>query len=321
MKFQPIPQLHIEGAHLFGKSVDCFHTEAINSIELGEWVDTFKEFLDDAYKGFLDEDDDDRLSPSECFVLDFAYFCMYVAASDGYISDDEIDGINQLLRGRRVVYREDLDTIMEIVSKWKNSYSVGFTYFVVALGVYSDDLYTTGEIAYFYRQVARFIYSIDNTGEFDEGDVIGRLVESRFKYIECAYATDYSIVDGPLSIIEVEKVWKEYVIEQFEKLKKDACGMWRGVSGNALYRKGLSDFVLWPDGTGSMLRHTVFTEKRINISWGVRKAPRNPAVMIRIPDLDAVVYMLMPDPNRMIATVASPNAALNGRMATYVRRK
>lgn len=320
MKFQPIPQIYIEGASLFGKSLDCLHSKDANGVEVGEWTDTFKEFLDKCYDGMFDEDDDE-LPQSEYFVLDFAYFCVYVAASDGYVSDNEIAGINQLLRGRRVVYREDLNTILEYGKSCIDGFSIGFKYLVLALGVASKDLATTAEVAYFYRQAARFIYSIDNNGEFDKDGAIGRLVESRFKYIEYAYATDYSIVDQTLSTVEVEQAWRELVSEQFEKLQQDACGMWKGVSGNALYKSGLSDFVLWPEGTGAMLRHTFFSEKRTSVTWGVRKAPRDPAVMIHIPDLDAVVYMLMPDSDRMIATVVSRNAALNGRMATYKRRK
>ena len=318
MKFERIVPIDIEGATLFGHSLNALHSKKIDREGLREWVEVFANLIPGTIGPTLYSDD----TPfCDAFKLDLAHFCMYIANSDGRVSEEEIAAITWLL-GLGSLSTRTVESIKEAVNgpEWAKYYPISFQWIVADLGQ-SEDINTVAQAPYFYRQVARYIYSIDNDGDFGDDNGAADYVVALFKYVERVSVTGFFSTEGELTIAEVCATWDRLVDDERNGMKRDVCGTWRAISGNALFNGGLSDLVLLEDGQGYMVRKKLFGQKRLDVSWEVTELPgmSTQTPVVAIPDLKASAVMLMLDADRMVATVYSNDPRLRGKTAVYQR--
>ena len=319
MGFERIVPMHIEGTTLFGIDLSCLHSDDINRQGLKDWVDAFSHLITDNI-GQTSFGEDTPFY--DVFKLNLGFFCIYVANSDGSVSDEEIEAINWLIDYRETITRSAADSMIDVTNKstWRNHYSISFLLIVAELGK-SKDIMTVAQAAYFYKQVARYVYSIDNRGDFTKDSPAAGYVDALFKYVERTSACGFSPAKDEFTMEEVCEAWDDLVQAEDNHLRNAVCGTWKGVSGNALFSGGLSDLVLTDDGRGYMLRKKLFGQKRVDVTWEVSELPgmNSQAPVVYIPDMRVSVVMVMLDAGRMAATVYSNDSSLNLRMAVYQR--
>ncbi len=319
MGFERIVPLHIEGDTLFGIDLGHLHSDDINRQGLRDWVDAFSRLITDNI-GQTSYSEDTPFY--DAFKRDLGFFCIYVANSDGSVSDEEIEAINWLIDYRATITRGDADFMIDVTNKftWRNHYPISFWWIVAKLGN-SKDIMTVAQAAYFYKQVARYVYSIDNRGDFTKDSPAAGYVDALFKYVERTSACGFFPPEDEFTMEEVCRAWDDLVKAEDDYLRNAVCGTWKGVSGNALFSGGLSDLVLTEDGRGYMLRKKLLGQKRVDVTWEVSELPgmNSQAPVVYIPDMRASVVMLMLDSERMVATVYSNDSRLNLKMAVYQR--
>lgn len=91
------------------------------------------------------------------------------------------------------------------------------------------------------------------------------------------------------------------------------------VSGNALGKGGLSDFVLKQDGIGYMVKKKLFGTGKVEVTWELSDLMDAPFPLVHIPSMNLHVVFTVLDPNRMAAMIKSTDSSLNNKMAVYHR--
>ena len=94
MEFQHVLSMSIEGTTLFGLSLNALHSDAIDRDGLRRWVDTLAAVLSS-----VDDDlgDEAIVSFRDTFMSELQAYCLYIASSDGSISEKILEGINWLI--------------------------------------------------------------------------------------------------------------------------------------------------------------------------------------------------------------------------------
>ena len=260
----------------------------------------------------------------EMFGIQLLHFCLHVASADGTLGEKEVAEINWLLG-----YDDDpvdIDSAVRIAeSTWENElddlyYPSGFMALVQAFGSDREDsIMTTAEIASFFRQIARYVYSIGHSEDLLDVEELKEYVDAFDMYVERVSAIGYSIPDGEYTIGAVRKSWEKLAKADEEKTYSNVSGVWRAVSGNALGKGGLSDFVLKQDGTGYMVKKKLFGTGKVEVTWELSDLMDAPFPLVHIPSMNLHVVFTVLDPNRMAAMIKSTDSSLNNKMAVYHR--
>lgn len=315
-KFRRVVPMYVEGATLYGVSLDSLHSSEIDREGLKEWVDTFSNLIS---VPLGETEDGTVITFRDMFTDDLLDYCIYIASSDGSISDREIANINWLLDEEYDLdpgYADYLAKNIEATG-WAIDYPISFKILVNAIGGQSRDVMSVAQVAYFYQQVAKFIFHTDNTGDFDGDCPVSDYVKSFMKYVERVSVLGFLAPNGEDSIEAVCKSWERLVEAEFEETQRTICGTWKGVQGNALSK--LSDFILEPNGQGFMVKKKMFGKNKVEVTWDIQDVAGEHSPVIHIPSLDAHVLMTLINSNRMMAMVYSSNPRLQGTMAMYQR--
>ena len=317
MKFQRIVPAPYEGATLFGISLNALHSRDVDREGLKQWVDAFANCID---YSFQDPEDGSDISYHDLFMEDLQNYCVYIAASDGPVSDAEIAAMNWLLGEEYGLDRDYADYLVGYIrdSGWSKGYPLTFQMLVFNLAGNDKDVMTAAQASFFYRQVARFIYEIDNKNGLDGDNPIHEYIGAYQKYVERVSAIGFIPPEEERLIEEVCDSWSQLVEAEYNETQRDVCGTWRGVSGNAL-SSGLSDFVLKEGGKGFMIKKKLFGKRQMDVTWEVVDMFGGQSPVIHIAELDADVIMTPLDSNRIAAMVSSSNSRINGTMAMYQR--
>ena len=314
MKFEEIPRTHIEGATLFGKTLDSLHSEGIDSKGLKEWVNTFANLLSltdvDPETGYV-------LTFHDLFLEELVDFCILIASYDSSVSDRELGGIRWLVDSKIEVDRDYVDSEREYIksSGFANKYPVSFMLIVNELAQGDEKLLTAAQIAFFYRQVARFIDSIDHRRDFDRDCPASDYVESFFKYIERVSVIDFAIPENERSIKEVRATWAELDREARDEMLNGFYGTWQAIRGSAVNTGDFSVIHIQPDGTGYLLKKKLFGANKVPIAWSLfDKWP-----FIRVDDLDIAIFVMFTDEGDIVANFMSHNPRFDHREALYRR--
>ncbi len=320
MAFQRIPQIYVEGATLFDMSLDSLHSDTVDLNSLSEWLYTFADL--DSYED-VDYETGKTESFYKMFLKDVLAFCVHIASSDGGITTEEVDGIKMLFGEKTNLSQNLIDQASRWISntKFASYYPITFTILVADLGHLDGDVTTAAQVAFFFRQVARYVYSIDNDSNFDDDCPARDYVDSFFKYVERVSATHFILPDDEYKIEEICSSWNRLVNLTSDKLRMNLPGSWKATSGDALFKGGLSNIVLQPDGRGYMLKKALFTTRKLDLTWSIRDTEDTALPVIHIPSIDAYLFMTVLDSNRMVASVFSPNERLNRTTAMYLRLK
>lgn len=317
-KFRRVFPMYIEGTTLFGVSLDSLHSSTIDRDGLKEWAETFADLIS---VPLGETEEGDPVMFSDVFTDDLLDFCIYIAMSDGAISDREIECIDWLLNEEYDLdgsYAEYLAKNIEATG-WAVDYPLSFKILVNAVGGQSRDVMAVSQVASFYKQVARFVYSVDNSGDFDKDSPVSGYVNAYMKYVERVSALGFLGPDGESSIEEVCKSWELLVKAEEERAHRDVCGSWKAISGNALSKNGLSDLILEPNGRGYMVKKKMFGTNKVEVTWDIQDVAGDHSPVVHIPSLDAHVLMRLIDSDRMMAIVFSSNSRLQKTMAMYQR--
>lgn len=310
MKFEHVLAMSVEGSTMFGLSLDILHSEVINIDGLRLWVDTLANsfsFMDDTLG------DNSVFTFRDGFLYELQAYCLYIASSDGSISEDILENINQLIGSFHIDLDEAIGILKEINSDgWLRNYPASFKTLVWFAAGKEKSINSAGEIYYFYRQVARFIYSIEHAGNFDKEGGARKYVAAFKKYVERVSAIDFEMPpENESTINDVCKEWDLLMKEERGELFKRACGTWRGVSGDALSSGVLSDFVLDANGVGSMGMSLIHWEIAYLELSGIQ------APVLRIPEMHVVVILFPTDTDKMLAMAYSGDSNMDLKTAIY----
>lgn len=320
MPFQRIFKGRFAGATLMNLCLDSLHTEQIDIEGLKQWVDKFANLIEAEFE-LKDETGSHKESFYELFMFDLVCFCTGIAQFNSEISNEAYKAILDLTDSRFAADKDDIDDLRRVVlpGEWSWYHPMTFRMLVRALGKGSGmDVNTAAEVAYFYRQVARYIYSIDHAQSLDENEELSEYISSFFKYVEVASARDFDILPDN-KIIDVLQDWEELVNEEKERREKSLCGVWLPTRGNAIVKGGLRELVIHPDGTGSLKRRKHFQTSREPITWEIQDYMGAPMPVVHIPSLEASINFIQAGDQSLIGTVFSSNSKLNQTMVTYER--
>ena len=198
------------------------------------------------------------------------------------------------------------------------AYPATFMSLVYLFGVRSGQQIEAPSVASsFYRQIARYIYSLDNENDLSENDELSKYVDSFEKYVERVSAINFSYPTNEPTIEAVLASW-ERLVELDEKGGfEKACGCWKAMPSAAVGKGRLSDLVLNKDGTGYMTRKGLFVSGNVDVEWEVEEMLGDMAVIVRIPSLKSVAIFTLPDENRMLGMLKSQDSRLNNKIACY----
>lgn len=321
MEFRQIPSLHITGTTWFGLNLDSLHTDDFDRDALKQWVDK----MSSCYRATL-RGPESEITFKELFYFDLLNFCVYIALADDEISDKEVEEIQWLLSGDDETGCEYDRKWMEYVAssiyedKWMECYPRSFQLLIMAFGKQENpDLESLGEFANFYRQIARYIYSLDNSEDLSENENLAEYVDAFKKYIERVSVIDFSIPMNENTIEEVCSKWEDLVEAKEAKTQRDITGVWRPVSGNAFFKGGLSTLIIKEGGIGAMLVKKLFGKKEVPFTWEMLDVLGAPCPVIYIESMKASLLLTPLDSGRAAVVVKSPNPQLNDRMGMYHR--
>ena len=312
MKFQHVLSKGIEGTTMFGLSLDPLHSTAIDRDALKQWVETLANSL-----SFMDDApiEGPAATYRNSFLTELQAYCLYVASCDGPITEDTLSVVNWLTGQQHTDLTQALDLLREANSDgWTLGYPATFKALVCFVAGNDEGILPAGEIYHFYHQVARFVYSLEHSDEFDEARKARSYVDAFRKYVERVSAIGFRFPpENESTISDVRKEWERLVQMEHDELKKGAVGSWKCVSGDALSSGALSDIVLSDDGRGNMGRKIAF--------WKVIELPGTggQAPVMLIPDIGANIVLLPLDNDRMVATVYSNDPRLHLKSALYQR--
>lgn len=315
MVFQRIQPVYIQGTAMYGRCLDGLHSASIDWAEIREWV----RILSRVRMPELEEGDD-GIPFKALFYNELMDYCIFIAHSDGSISANEIDAINYLLDTK---YLDPVNACSRggYSMSWGERFPPSFQFLVLDAAGYEQDVNAAGEIALFYRRVAQHIYSVDHADEFEKNCAAFRYVDAFKKFVERVSVTRFALPDMRETVDDVCDDWERLSKGEADETLKMMCGAWQGVQGNALFKHGLGSFVLNNDGRGTMVRKRFLWSEEVDVTWEIVDYLGGPMPVIHIPQLNADVYMVVPDSDRMIATVYSSDPALHLKMATYVRER
>ena len=316
----PAHIVYTTGSTLFGLRLDSLYSEELDGGALKRWVHELSSAID------IDQDEDDP-EFKEIFLDELFFFCIYIASSDGEISENEATAIAWLIDDDE--YDCDRDNIEEIAcdlyeDEWMEEYPLSFEILVNVFGqgAGSRGLETAGVIAQFYRQIARFIYSQDNYSEIDEIEDLGEYVSSYKKYVERVAVIDFAFPENEEMIADVCAAWNELAEKEEKDRLRNLIGVWQPVSGNAFTKVGLSTLALKENGEGEMVCKKLFRKKKIPLTWELADLfgdGRSTAV-VNVPKMRLSVCLIAPsDSDRIVAIVKSVDAKLNNAMGEYHR--
>ena len=301
---------------MFGHSLDPLHTDDFDRDALKEWVDTLSTLVD-----FESENGGEVKNEfTDLFLTSLYELCVYVAAAGGDVSDDTIREIAWLTDEKgtsRQYFQSAVDYVFE--KRTMDDYPFPFQVLVGIAGRSNKDAWlTTGEIANFYKQIARYVYSLDHEGGISDNEALSKYIDAFDKYVERVSVIGYDIPEETESISETLKIWERLSSEDEEKKQTQACGTWRAVSGNTVGKHGLSDLVLKEGGSGYMTRKKLFGTEQVPVTWeiddplGIGAFP-----IVHIPSMQTHILFTPTDDNRMMGVVKSTNPRLNDGMAIY----
>lgn len=318
--FQRVNPAPLEGERqrLFGLGLDSLYSDSINVRELKRWVDTLSGLIEFD----LEEMEDGDPTFRQMFRDELQLFCLRIALFDGAVSDAVVAAINELLGDDPHLDREYADALVEfiITRDWGANYPFSFQMLVREAAGDDLDIMAASQIASFYHQLARYVFSIEHNGDFDRESKACDYAGAFQVYVERSSVLDFLPTFDEESIEDTRGVWRYLADVQIREMRELACGTWVGISGNALFRGGLSDFVLKPDGQGYMVRKRLFGEKRVPVEWEIGEEYGTPMIVVHVSFPDAYVMMVPIGTYRAAAVVTSVIAALNGTMAQYQRR-
>lgn len=300
---------------MLGLSLDPLHSEEFDKNALKQWAHKLSTLLSfDTAESFTD-----------AFLFELFYFCVYIAASDGRISDKEIDEISWLIDDGCDYDRELIEEAADLLYEngWANSYPLSFRALVYALGSKvepSKAIWATGEIVQFYKQIARYIYSLDNSGNLSESQSIESYLDAFTKYVERVSAIGFQFPRDEETIEQVCASWSQLAAAAESEIREQVPGVWRPASGNAFFKGGLSTLVLEEGGKGHMLKKKFIGTEEIPLTWELSDMMDDrPFPIVHIPSMSAHVLFTPFDSGRMSAIVKSTSAKLNNRMGMYHR--
>ena len=315
MGFQRVLPLYVTGTSMLGLSLDPLHSEEFDKNALKQWAHKLSTLLSfDTAESFTD-----------AFLFELFYFCVYIAASDGRISDKEIDEISWLIDDGCDYDRELIEEAADLLYEngWANSYPLSFRALVYALGSKvepSKAIWATGEIVQFYKQIARYIYSLDNSGNLSESQSIESYLDAFTKYVERVSAIGFQFPRDEETIEQVCASWSQLAAAAESEIREQVPGVWRPASGNAFFKGGLSTLVLEEGGKGHMLKKKFIGTEEIPLTWELSDMMDDrPFPIVHIPSMSAHVLFTPFDSGRMSAIVKSTSAKLNNRMGMYHR--
>ena len=193
MGFERIIPMYVQGTSFMGQNLDALYSEKIDEAGLKQWAET----LADCVEYFGNNEDGGQAIPFRyVFFFELVDFCLFIAASDGSITPEEVKAIDWLTSGERSL---DLEKAMELRTEAEEQclmrrYPYSFRILVEEVaGGNEDGIMEAGVISRFYLQVARFVHSIDNPGDFDENNPAYLYVSSFDKYVERVSADDFFI--------------------------------------------------------------------------------------------------------------------------------
>lgn len=315
MGFQSVPRLYVIGTSMLGLSIDPLYSEEFDKNALKQWAHKLSTLLSfDTAESFTD-----------AFLFELFYFCVYIAASDGRISDKEIDEIAWLIDDGYVYGREHIEEAADRLYEngWANSYPLSFRALVYALGSKVEPakaIWATGNIARFYKQIARYIYSLDNSGNLSENQSIESYLDAFTKYVERVSVIGFDFPRDEETIEQVCASWNQLAAAAESKTREQVPGVWRPASGDAFFKGGLSTLVLEEGGKGHMLKKKFIGTEEIPVTWDLSDmSSGQPSPVVHIPSMSAHVLFPLIDSGRVWAIVKSTSAKLNNRIGMYHR--
>lgn len=313
MKFQHILLKSVEGTRLFGLDPEPLHSKTIDRDMLKKWVDTLSKVLSSADGG----EEKPSIGLSDKFCYELQAYCLYIASSDGAITDDTLEDINWLVGNRLLNLNSAIGLLNDIDSAgWLERYPVSFKTLVWIAAGKNKDIALASEIYHFYHQVARFVFSIEHSDEFDEKSSAREYVDSYKKYIERVSVSGFEYLSaGESSISDVCKEWDKLIDAERAELEAGMVGGWEGVTGDALSSGVLSDFFLADNGFGLMGKELLLTWKIVDVSELNAQVP-----VIGFLNRRTSVIMLPITPDIMRAIVLSDDPSSTPKGALFRRK-
>ena len=323
MEFRQIQPIYTTGATWFGLSLDSLHTDDFDRNALKQCVD----MISSCYSATLSSPEDgDSITFKELFYFDLLNFCVYIAMADGAISDKEVEEIKWLLSGNDEAEFEYDRESMEYTAnsiyedRWMDCFPQSFQLLIMAYGGEENpNLESLGEFANFYRQIARYIYSLENNGDLNDNENLKEYIEAFKKYVERVAVIDFSIPGNEDTIEEVCAKWEDLAEAKEAKTQEGIAGVWKPVSGNAFFKGGLSTLVIKEGGTGVMLVKKLFGKKEVPFTWEMSNVLGDSIPVIYIESMKSSVLLTPLDSGRFVAMMKSHNPRLNNRMGVYHR--
>ena len=310
MQFQHVSTVSIEGSTLFGLDLSTLHSESIDLSGLKHWVDTLANSLH-----YIDDGmgESPEITFHDAFLIELQAYCLYIASADEAISSEVIEGVSSLVGSYELNLNSAADILKDINNNgWILGYPATFQTLVWYAAGDDKDILSAGEIYFFYRQVARFIYSIEHTDDFDETSNARGYVDALRKYVERVSVIGFEPPSADQSsIAAVCEEWNRLMKGEYDELAKMVCGTWIPVSGDALPFNTLSSIVLHDDMRGYMGKWLV--------SWSIVEMPGGGQLipLIIIPEKDIRIFMLPLSPGQMVGTVYAANTPLHLKTAVF----
>lgn len=320
MPFQRILRVHIKGSSLLGLSLDSLHSEKIDVEGLKQWIDRFANSIVWEFN-FEGAEESHRKTFYELFIFDLVSFCIAVAQVGHEISDDAYDAIIDLVSSDYLTSKEDLNAVWEIALSegWQYFPPMSFCMLVTQLGKGSRfDVNTAAQVAYFYEQVAKYIYSIDDSQSLENEENLNAYISSFFKYVEVASSRDFDVVEEAM-IVDILQDWEELTNEEKEAYEKSLCGAWMPTGGDAITKGGFRELVIRSDGTGYLERRKHFRTTQEPITWESQDRTGPLSLVVSIPTLGAYINFLKAGDRMLIGSVFANNSKLNQTMINYER--
>ncbi|MBR3325750.1 MAG: hypothetical protein IKG22_00295 [Atopobiaceae bacterium] len=302
--------LSIEGSTLFGLDLSTLHSESIDLSGLKQWVHTLANSLH-----YIDDgmEESPEVTFHDAFLFELQAYCLCVAAADEAVSPEVVEGVNSLIGAYDLDLHSAADALEDIsTSGWMLRYPASFQTLVWYAAGDDKDILSAGEIYFFYRQVARYVYSIEHTDSFDEKSNARGYVDALRKYVERVSVIGFEPPsEGQSSIAAVCEEWNRLMKGEYDELVKMVCGTWIPVSGDALPFNTLSTIMLSDDMRGSMGMWLV--------NWSIVEMPGGGQLipLISIPEKDIRILMLPLSSGQMVGTVYAANSPMHLKTAVF----
>ena len=306
-----------DGMKMLGLSLDSLHSDEVDPDGLKVWTHAFS-------NAFSRVSRDGQMTPRPKFHDEFLEqlrcFCVYVASLDGSLNNEVIDAINWLIDDSSLNSANASDLVLYTNSdKWTRWYPDSFQFLV--FGIARDEnewngtnITAASQVFCFYRQVARFIYSINHDNPLDENRTAFEYLESYRKYIERVSISGFHSPNDDKSIENVCDAW-----QFMTNMERDLFGVWRSANGSAPFSGGPLSFTIGRNGQGYMTSKLLVLNKRTDIVWGFMETFHEIVPEIGVPELDLRAYLELTDTNQLQARFSCPGKRWDKTTGIYRR--